>query len=103
MSNFERIIPVLTYQDIAAAHDFLVNAFGFSGGGVSRIRVSSCMWMMSMRTTSGRARLVRSSILNRSISPMGSASMARGILRGTDGGLRLQRRFSVRRDRKARE
>ena len=36
MSNFERIIPVLTYQDIAAAHDFLVNAFGFNGGGVSR-------------------------------------------------------------------
>jgi uncharacterized glyoxalase superfamily protein PhnB len=36
MSNFERIIPVLTYQDISAAHDFLVNAFGFSGGGVSR-------------------------------------------------------------------
>ena len=29
MSNFERIIPVLTYQDIPAAHDFLVNAFGF--------------------------------------------------------------------------
>jgi uncharacterized glyoxalase superfamily protein PhnB len=36
MSNFERVIPVLTYQDIAAAHDFLVNAFGFSGGGVHR-------------------------------------------------------------------
>ena len=24
MSRVERIIPVLTYQDIAAAHDFLV-------------------------------------------------------------------------------
>ena len=36
MSNFERIIPVLTYQDIQAAHDFLVNAFGFTGGGVDR-------------------------------------------------------------------
>lgn len=36
MSNFERIIPVLTYQDIAAAHDFLVSAFGFNGRGVSR-------------------------------------------------------------------
>ena len=36
MPNFERIIPVLTYQDIPAAHDFLVHAFGFNSGGVSR-------------------------------------------------------------------
>ncbi len=36
MSDFERIIPVLTYQDIPAAHDFLVDAFGFIGEGVSR-------------------------------------------------------------------
>ena len=36
MSNFERIIPVLTYQDIPAAHDFLVHAFGFNAGGVYR-------------------------------------------------------------------
>ena len=36
MPSFARVIPVLTYQDIAAAHDFLVNAFGFNGGGVSR-------------------------------------------------------------------
>ena len=28
MPNFERVIPVLTYQDIPAAHDFLVQAFG---------------------------------------------------------------------------
>jgi len=26
MPNFERVIPVLTYQDIPAAHDFLVQA-----------------------------------------------------------------------------
>jgi uncharacterized glyoxalase superfamily protein PhnB len=36
MPTFERIIPVLTYQDIAAAHDFLVQAFGFVAGGVER-------------------------------------------------------------------
>jgi MerR family transcriptional regulator, thiopeptide resistance regulator len=36
MPTIERIIPVLTYQDIAAAHDFLVAAFGFEAGGVSR-------------------------------------------------------------------
>jgi MerR family transcriptional regulator, thiopeptide resistance regulator len=36
MSNFGPVIPVLTYRDIPAAHDFLVNAFGFSGGGVYR-------------------------------------------------------------------
>ena len=51
MSNFERIIPVLTYQDIAAAHDFLVNAFGFNGGGVSRNAevspfMARCVWVM---------------------------------------------------------
>ena len=32
----DRIIPVLTYQDIQAAHDFLVHAFGFVAGGVHR-------------------------------------------------------------------
>jgi hypothetical protein len=36
MAKIERIIPLLTYQDIAAAHDFLVSAFGFSSGGVHR-------------------------------------------------------------------
>jgi len=35
MSARERFIPVLTYQDIPAAHDFLVDAFGFEAGGVS--------------------------------------------------------------------
>ncbi|HEY0515188.1 MAG TPA: VOC family protein [Thermoanaerobaculia bacterium] len=29
-----RIIPVLVYEDIPAAHDFLVKAFGFESGGV---------------------------------------------------------------------
>lgn len=36
MSAFGRVIPVLTYDDIPAAHDFLVQAFGFIAGGVHR-------------------------------------------------------------------
>lgn len=36
MSTFSRIIPLLTYRDIPAAHDFLVEAFGFAPGGVHR-------------------------------------------------------------------
>jgi len=36
MFTFDRIIPVLTYQDIASARDFLVQAFGFVAGGVHR-------------------------------------------------------------------
>jgi MerR family transcriptional regulator, thiopeptide resistance regulator len=36
MATFERAIPILVYQDIAAAHDFLVNVFGFESGGVAR-------------------------------------------------------------------
>ena len=32
----EQIIPVLTYRDIAAAQDFLVNAFGFRAGRIDR-------------------------------------------------------------------
>ena len=36
MATFERVIPLLTCQDIAAAHDFLVQAFGFVSGGVHR-------------------------------------------------------------------
>lgn len=34
MTAVQRIIPVLTYRDIPAAHDFLVKAFGFTGGGI---------------------------------------------------------------------
>ncbi|WP_148255366.1 VOC family protein [Aidingimonas lacisalsi] len=36
MSSLERLIPVLVYRDIAVAHDFLVQAFGFKAGGVER-------------------------------------------------------------------
>ena len=36
MTNIERVIPVLVYEDITAAHDFLVDAFGFEAGGVER-------------------------------------------------------------------
>ncbi len=36
MSSFERLIPVLVYRDIPAAHDFLIQAFGFEPGGVER-------------------------------------------------------------------
>lgn len=36
MPTFERIIPLLVYEDIPAAHDFLVAAFGFTPGGVER-------------------------------------------------------------------
>jgi uncharacterized glyoxalase superfamily protein PhnB len=30
------LIPVLVYEDIQAAHDFLVSAFGFASGGLHR-------------------------------------------------------------------
>ncbi len=36
MPDFERVIPLLVYRDIQAAHDFLVRAFGFESGGVAR-------------------------------------------------------------------
>ncbi len=36
MPKFERVIPLLVYEDITAAHDFLVAAFGFQSGGVMR-------------------------------------------------------------------
>ena len=36
MPKIERLIPLLVYKDIAAAHDFLVAAFGFETGGVMR-------------------------------------------------------------------
>lgn len=36
MATFIRVIPILVYRDIPAAHDFLVNAFGFTSGGVER-------------------------------------------------------------------
>lgn len=36
MMKFERLIPLLVYKDIQAAHDFLIKAFGFESGGVQR-------------------------------------------------------------------
>ncbi len=36
MPKVERVIPLLVYHDIGAAHDFLVTAFGFEAGGVTR-------------------------------------------------------------------
>ena len=34
MPTLDRVIPLLVYRDIQAAHDFLVQAFGFESGGV---------------------------------------------------------------------
>jgi MerR family transcriptional regulator, thiopeptide resistance regulator len=36
MHAFTRVIPLLIYRDIQAAHDFLVEVFGFESGGVER-------------------------------------------------------------------
>lgn len=36
MPTIERLTPVLVYEDIPAAHDFLVEVFGFASGGVER-------------------------------------------------------------------
>ena len=33
----QAIIPVLVYEDIEAAHDFLVQVFGFTSGGLYRL------------------------------------------------------------------
>jgi MerR family transcriptional regulator, thiopeptide resistance regulator len=32
----QRIIPILVYEDIEGAHDFLVEVFGFGAGGIER-------------------------------------------------------------------
>jgi MerR family transcriptional regulator, thiopeptide resistance regulator len=36
METITGVIPLLVYEDIEAAHDFLVKAFGFQPGGVER-------------------------------------------------------------------
>lgn len=36
MEAITGVIPLLVYEDIEAAHDFLVRAFGFEPGGVER-------------------------------------------------------------------
>ena len=36
MSAVQRTLPLLVYADIEAAHDFLVDVFGFEAGGVQR-------------------------------------------------------------------
>jgi uncharacterized glyoxalase superfamily protein PhnB len=36
MAHITKVTPILVYDDIAAAHDFLVRAFAFESGGVQR-------------------------------------------------------------------
>ena len=36
MSKIERLIPLLVCEDIPAEHDFLVDALGFTSGGIHR-------------------------------------------------------------------
>jgi uncharacterized glyoxalase superfamily protein PhnB len=36
MSAIRRTIPLLVYEDIEAAHDFLVRTFGFAAGSIER-------------------------------------------------------------------
>ncbi|MDP9106345.1 MAG: hypothetical protein M3N49_10495, partial [Candidatus Eremiobacteraeota bacterium] len=36
MPTIDQVTPLLVYEDIPAAHDFLVNVFGFAPGGVDR-------------------------------------------------------------------
>jgi MerR family transcriptional regulator, thiopeptide resistance regulator len=36
MPTPQRIIPILVYEDIEGAHDFLVEVFGFGAGGIER-------------------------------------------------------------------
>jgi uncharacterized glyoxalase superfamily protein PhnB len=38
MTAVTRVIPIVVCEDIAATHDFLVDAFGFEPGGVQRDR-----------------------------------------------------------------
>lgn len=37
MAETEKIIPVLVYEDIQTAHDYLVDVFGFASGGLERL------------------------------------------------------------------
>lgn len=37
MTATTKIIPLLVYENIEAAHDYLVNVFGFSSGGLYRL------------------------------------------------------------------
>ena len=37
MSPTPNIIPILVYEDIAAGHDYLVEVFGFTSGGLHRL------------------------------------------------------------------
>lgn len=36
-TNTTAVIPILVYEDIEAAHDFLVEAFGLTSGGLVRL------------------------------------------------------------------
>ena len=36
MTSIDHVVPLLVYEDLSAAHDFLVEAFGFESAGVYR-------------------------------------------------------------------
>jgi uncharacterized glyoxalase superfamily protein PhnB len=37
MTVIEKIVPILVYEDIEAAHDYLVEVFGLTSGGLYRL------------------------------------------------------------------
>ena len=49
MPSFQPTIPLLTYRDIQAAHDFLVGAFGFGPGGFERNAEGHRWWFATPR------------------------------------------------------
>jgi uncharacterized glyoxalase superfamily protein PhnB len=97
MPTIETIIPLLVYEDIERAHDFLVDAFGFRTAGVERdsdgqvvhgevVAGHDAIWLH--RVTPEHEPPARTSTRNPSTSPTVSASTAFAIPRATAGGSR---------------
>jgi MerR family transcriptional regulator, thiopeptide resistance regulator len=72
------IIPILVYDDIEAGHDYLVETFGFTSGGIHRADDSSVVHA-EVRMGDAVVWLHRVTVEHEMVSPKGSAMVHGGL------------------------
>jgi len=72
------VIPVLVYEDLEAAHDFLVETFGFASGGLHRLEDGTVVHA-EVRNGDARIWLHRVTEEHQMASPLGAAMSHGGL------------------------
>jgi MerR family transcriptional regulator, thiopeptide resistance regulator len=72
------VIPILVYEDIVAAHDYLVETFGFTSGGIHRDGDGTAVHA-EVRMGGAGVWLHRVTVEHEMVSPKGAATATGGL------------------------